>query len=64
MNKAFYYYSLAAGLLFVGLAVYIFFFDKMLHANLGNTKANIFGALMLAYGGFRVWRSTKLNKGN
>jgi hypothetical protein len=64
MNKAFYYYSVAAGILFVALGCYVAFFDQMLKANLGTTKSYVLAAIMVAYGLFRIWRATKMNTTN
>ncbi len=62
MQKGFFIYSVAAGVMFVLISLYLFIIDNTLHTNLGNTKANLLAAVMLAYGAFRIWRAYKTFK--
>ncbi len=62
MQKGFFIYSVAAGVMFVLISLYLFIIDQKLHANIGQTKATVLAAVMLAYGAFRIWRAYKTFK--
>ncbi|MFM2048805.1 MAG: hypothetical protein RI955_1353 [Bacteroidota bacterium] len=59
MSKALYYVNIAAGFMYIFIAVFLAFFDTYLKPTFGTTKVYGLAFFMLAYGLFRLWRAFK-----
>jgi hypothetical protein len=62
MQKALYYTSFVAAIMYLFMAVYLAFFDTVVRPVIGSNKVYGLSVMLAAYGLFRLWRAYKTKK--